>query len=178
MNLERLSQDEVLFLVEQHLTKHLNLEDFTDKEALSAIVRITQGNFQLLMRLLVQIKRILEINQLKTVTKVSGRNRSRKPCHRTKLRSAKSLTKSVPKSVESYSESLHGGITPRLIANLVQFTRFNRAEKLVLDKILTCLSVGTSWAKKRVPKNWNPNNIVAEVVTFPSPLQYSALSSF
>lgn len=64
-----LSQDEMIFLIEQHLIRQLNLQDFTDREALSAIVRITQGNFRLLMRLLAQIKRILEINKLQTVTK-------------------------------------------------------------------------------------------------------------
>jgi len=64
-----LNKDEVVFLIEQHLAKCLNLEDFTDKEALSAVIRITQGNFPLLMRLLLQIKRILEINKLQIVTK-------------------------------------------------------------------------------------------------------------
>jgi DNA transposition AAA+ family ATPase len=39
-----------------------------DEESLAAIVRITGGNFRLLHRLLSQIGRILEINQLASVT--------------------------------------------------------------------------------------------------------------
>jgi hypothetical protein len=46
---------------------HLPIESFDDA-SLAAIVRITGGNFRLLHRLLSQIARILEINQLLTVT--------------------------------------------------------------------------------------------------------------
>jgi DNA transposition AAA+ family ATPase len=46
---------------------HLPIESF-DGESLAAIVRITGGNFRLLHRLLSQIGRILEINQLVAVT--------------------------------------------------------------------------------------------------------------
>jgi DNA transposition AAA+ family ATPase len=46
---------------------HLPIESF-DEESLAAIVRITGGNFRLLHRLLSQIGRILEINQLASVT--------------------------------------------------------------------------------------------------------------
>lgn len=46
---------------------HLPIETFDD-ESLAAIVRITGGNFRLLHRLLSQIGRILEINQLTSVT--------------------------------------------------------------------------------------------------------------
>jgi len=45
------------------------VDDFTDTEALAAIVRITGGNFRVIHRLLMQIERILEINHLHTVTK-------------------------------------------------------------------------------------------------------------
>ena len=44
-------------------------EDYTDAEALAAIARITGGNFRLVQRLFSQIARILEINQLRTITK-------------------------------------------------------------------------------------------------------------
>jgi DNA transposition AAA+ family ATPase len=46
---------------------HLPIETFDD-ESLAAIVRITGGNFRLLHRLLSQIGRILEINELASVT--------------------------------------------------------------------------------------------------------------
>jgi DNA transposition AAA+ family ATPase len=46
---------------------HLPVDTFDD-ESLAAIVRITGGNFRLLHRLLSQIARILEINQLASVT--------------------------------------------------------------------------------------------------------------
>jgi DNA transposition AAA+ family ATPase len=42
--------------------------DFTDAEALAAMIRITGGNFRLVQRLCSQIARILEINALRTVT--------------------------------------------------------------------------------------------------------------
>jgi hypothetical protein len=43
--------------------------DFTDAEAIAAIIRITGGNFRLLHRLCTGIQRILRINELQTVTK-------------------------------------------------------------------------------------------------------------
>ncbi len=47
----------------------MSAEDFTDAEALAAVVRITGGNFRPLQRLLTQVERILAINELHTVTK-------------------------------------------------------------------------------------------------------------
>jgi DNA transposition AAA+ family ATPase len=43
-------------------------EDFTTSEARAAIIRITSGNFRLTTRLMAQIHRIMDINQLNTVT--------------------------------------------------------------------------------------------------------------
>jgi len=43
--------------------------DFTDAEAIAAIISITGGNFRLLHRLCTEIQRILQINELQTVTK-------------------------------------------------------------------------------------------------------------
>ncbi len=67
-----LSEEETRWLLQQrwsHLGMNLRVDDFTDTEALAAIVRITAGNFRVIHRLLMQIERILEINNLQTVTK-------------------------------------------------------------------------------------------------------------
>ena len=67
-----LSAEEVTFILTRHwqrLGLVLSVEDFTDAEALAAVVRITGGNFRLLHRLLTQVERILAINELRTVTK-------------------------------------------------------------------------------------------------------------
>lgn len=66
-----LSTDEQAFVIAQHWP-HLGLHDttdFTTAEALAAITRITSGNFRLTSRLVAQIDRILDINQIATVTK-------------------------------------------------------------------------------------------------------------
>lgn len=42
--------------------------DFTDNQAITAIARITGGNFRLLHRLFVQIERVLRINDLTAIT--------------------------------------------------------------------------------------------------------------
>jgi DNA transposition AAA+ family ATPase len=67
-----LSEEEMRWLLQQRwndLGREVQAEDFTDQEALSAIVRITGGSFRLMHRLLMQIDRILEINKLQTITK-------------------------------------------------------------------------------------------------------------
>lgn len=47
----------------------LHPEDWKDAETISAIARITNGNFRLIQRLLTQIERIVQINALRAVTK-------------------------------------------------------------------------------------------------------------
>lgn len=67
-----LSNEEVRFVLEhrwQELGIKLDPVDFTDAEAISAVVRITQGNFRLVQRLFNQIERVVEINEVKTITK-------------------------------------------------------------------------------------------------------------
>jgi DNA transposition AAA+ family ATPase len=66
-----LSQEEMRFIIEkrwQELGFNINPEQFADFEAVSAIVRITSGNFRLLNRLFRQIRRILEINNLREIS--------------------------------------------------------------------------------------------------------------
>ncbi len=67
-----LSSEEMHFILE-HKWHHLGLQcqpaEFTDAEAMAAIIRITGGNFRLLQRLFAQIERILQINELHTITK-------------------------------------------------------------------------------------------------------------
>lgn len=59
------------FVLQRHWRKlGLELDDaeFTDVQAISAIARITGGNFRLLQRLFVQIERVLAINELTAIT--------------------------------------------------------------------------------------------------------------
>jgi DNA transposition AAA+ family ATPase len=67
-----LSEAEVHFILQHKwstLGLNLDLSDFTDAEAIAAIIQVTAGNFRLIHRLFTQIERILEINQLHTITK-------------------------------------------------------------------------------------------------------------
>ena len=67
-----LSADELRFLLEQkwqELGVGLDLSTFDDVEAMTAVIRITGGNFRLLQRLFAQVARILEINHLEHVSK-------------------------------------------------------------------------------------------------------------
>lgn len=67
-----LGEEELRFVL-AHKWTELDLtfapDDYTDAEALAAIARITGGNFRLVQRLFSQIARILEINQVRTITK-------------------------------------------------------------------------------------------------------------
>ncbi len=67
-----LSSDELTFVLSHHWHKlglTLSADDFTDAEAVAAVARITGGNFRLVQRLFAQIQRVLEINELRTVTR-------------------------------------------------------------------------------------------------------------
>lgn len=50
------------------LSNRLAEVEFADAQAVATIVRITRGNFRLLHRLLIQIQRVLRINELHTIT--------------------------------------------------------------------------------------------------------------
>jgi hypothetical protein len=66
-----LSSDELTFVLEHHYQRlglTLSADDFTDAEAIAAVARITGGNFRLVHRLFAQITRILDINNLSTIT--------------------------------------------------------------------------------------------------------------
>jgi DNA transposition AAA+ family ATPase len=67
-----LSVEEVQFILThkwQALGLNLDISDFTDVEAVTAVTRITNGNFRLLQRLMGQIERVLRINELQAITK-------------------------------------------------------------------------------------------------------------
>ena len=44
-------------------------DDFTDKEAVATILRITRGNIRLIERLMLQVEHVLVANQIQVVTK-------------------------------------------------------------------------------------------------------------
>ena len=49
-------------------TLSITIEDFSDYEAITSIIKITNGNFRLIQRLFSQIERILKINNLTIIT--------------------------------------------------------------------------------------------------------------
>lgn len=67
-----LGTEEMHFILE-HQWQQMGLQfrpnDFTDAEAMAAMIRITGGNFRLIHRLCTQIERILQINNLHLITK-------------------------------------------------------------------------------------------------------------
>jgi DNA transposition AAA+ family ATPase len=68
---DKLSKDETHHILEykwQELGLSIKLEDFSDYEAITSIIKITGGNFRLIQRLFTQIERILEINNLDIIT--------------------------------------------------------------------------------------------------------------
>lgn len=68
---QRLSKIEIEFIIEKHFSKlgvTLDEADFTDQQAISAIIRCTNGNFRLINRLLKQALRIMKVNHVTTLT--------------------------------------------------------------------------------------------------------------
>lgn len=67
-----LSQDETRFVLEQHWQRWggaIRGDEFADQEAVAAVITITAGNFRLIDRLMSQVRRVKELNQLSTVTR-------------------------------------------------------------------------------------------------------------
>ncbi|MDP5276161.1 AAA family ATPase [Chengkuizengella axinellae] len=68
---QKLSKEEMHHILEykwDELDISFKKEDFSDYEALTSIMKVTNGNFRLIHRLFTQIERILEINHLKSIT--------------------------------------------------------------------------------------------------------------
>lgn len=68
---DKLSKDETHHILEykwEELGLSIRLEDFSDYEAITSIIKITGGNFRLIQRLFTQIERILDINKLEKIT--------------------------------------------------------------------------------------------------------------
>ena len=69
--MEALSEEETRFFLGQRWNHRINAssDDFTDREAVAAIVRITRGNIRLIDRLMMQVELVLVANELSVVTK-------------------------------------------------------------------------------------------------------------
>src|SRR5258708_31468455 len=69
--MEALSEEETRFFLEQRWSHRVNAhsDDFTDQEAVGAILRVTRGNIRLIERLMMQVELILVANALTVVTK-------------------------------------------------------------------------------------------------------------
>jgi len=69
--MEPLSDDETHDFLEKRWSHRVKAysDDFTDKEAVAAILRITRGNIRLIERLMLQVEHVLVANQLQIVTK-------------------------------------------------------------------------------------------------------------
>lgn len=68
---DNLSKDETHHILEYKwadLGIDIKLEDFSDYEAITTIIKITKGNFRLIHRLFAQIDRMLRINQMDKIT--------------------------------------------------------------------------------------------------------------
>ena len=69
--MEPLSDDETRDFLEKRWSHRVKAysDDFTDKEAVAAILRITRGNIRLIERLMLQVEHVLVANQIQVVTK-------------------------------------------------------------------------------------------------------------
>ncbi len=69
--MEPLSDEETRDFLEKRWSHRVkpSSDDFTDKEAIATILRITRGNIRLIERLMLQIEHVLVANQMQLVTK-------------------------------------------------------------------------------------------------------------
>jgi DNA transposition AAA+ family ATPase len=69
--MDSLSEEETRFFLDQCWSHRVSAhsDDFTDQEAVAAIVRITRGNMRLIDRLMMQVEHVLVANQLQVVTR-------------------------------------------------------------------------------------------------------------
>src|SRR5216117_80434 len=69
--MEPLSDDETRDFLEKRWSHRVKAysDDFTDKEAVAALLRITRGNIRLIERLMLQVEHVLVANQIQVVTK-------------------------------------------------------------------------------------------------------------
>ena len=68
---KKLTKTEMIHILEHRLDElglAINYKKFDDYEAINKIVKLSNGNFRLLQRLLTQIDRVMEINHLKEIT--------------------------------------------------------------------------------------------------------------
>lgn len=69
---KNMGNQELKFILENHLSK-LNYnckdDDYNDQEVISTILRITNGNFRLVDRVIKQSMRIMKVNYMTTITK-------------------------------------------------------------------------------------------------------------
>jgi hypothetical protein len=55
-------------LLPNHLLAEIGQTSTHNSEVIAAVIRLTRGNFRLLVRLLTQMERVLTINSLKTLS--------------------------------------------------------------------------------------------------------------
>ena len=68
---KNLGKSEVEFIIAKHFSKfeiRIDESDFSDQEVVSTIIRMTNGNFRLINRLLKQSKRIMQVNCMTSLT--------------------------------------------------------------------------------------------------------------